>query len=364
MPPEPERLNPPQSQPALPAASARRPRGLTARFNRAVRGLIVAGLSVGGALAGTANGPAADHARDRLIFNDGDQVLGHLVKRGNGTIVFASDRFGELRVPSSEARVVVATPIPSPAPSAAAPTEKPAAKSGPASQVVNGRPVASWHGRLAFAVENLNDSAERDSTTVDARLQRTWSQDEVALTGRYVYSRTAGIATTDVAKTEGAWRHNFAPRYFSQYRLLGEWNRAAVYKALPSDYVLVQNEIGAGVNLLRDPDRKLRLGLSENLLDVWAMEPEAGGHSSRLVDGAFVEAEWKLPWRMNLIERAVWYYRAIEQINGLGWENHFELSMKLTEVLSAVLQHETRDNSPDPRVQDFQRLKLLLGLDF
>ena len=346
-------------------------RGRIVGPERFLRGLLVAALCTGMSLASAADAPADGQTRDLLIFNDGDQVQGRFVQTVNGTIMFESDRFGELRVPSSAARVVTAkspspalgTPsarVPAPAGSGQDPLKAPAS----GSMAVLGGLLGPWHGHLAFSIDEVADTTDLHSSTIEGRLQRKWPQDEVVVTSRYVYSRTAGIATTDVVKTEGTWRHDFAPRFFSRYRLLGEWNRAAVYRNLPSDYVLMHNEVGAGVNVVRTPDRNLRLGLSENLLDVWATEPRAGGHSSRLVDGAFVEADWKLPWRMKLNERAVWYYRTVDQMKNIGWENHFDLNKKITEVLSAVLQHEVRNNSPDPRVQDFRQLRLLLGLDF
>jgi hypothetical protein len=148
---------------------------------------------------------------------------------------------------------------------------------------------------------------------------------------------------------------------FTQYRPMLEWNRASFRLGQPSDYVLGQQEVGAGINLLSTADRKLRTGVSENLFDVWQVVPNAS-HSSRLVESAFLESEWKLPWRIVVTQRGVWYHASLAQPD--GWESRVELNKKLTETLSSAIRQESRHNSPDQRVQDYSRLKLLLALDF
>ena len=87
-------------------------------------------------------------------------------------------------------------------------------------------------------------------------------------------------------------------------------------------------------------------------------------HVSWMIESAFLEMEWKLPWRLCLSERGVWYGRAPGDNQRSGWENCVELSKKLTEILSASMRHEIRRNDPNVRVQDYARLKLLLGVDF
>jgi hypothetical protein len=318
--------------------------------------------------------PATVSGRDVLIYRDGDKVKGHFVERIGDTIVFESDRFGELRVLVSEAEVVMVKTVP-PAATAKKKEQAVVQEEGEASPIWTRfapwaltasvrRLFGPWHGRFAFSTELVSDTTDRNTVTVESQVQRKKARDEVQLTGRYDFSRTADTTTTDMIKAAGSWRHDFPARCFSQYRPTVEWNRAAVSRGLPSDYVLVQQEIGAGVTALDNPDRKLRIGLSENVFDIWITETGSEAHSSRLVQSTYVEVEWKLPLRLMLTERGVWYYRSPLDGQDTGWENRLELTRKLTETLSAAVRHEVRYNSPDVRVQDYTRLKLLLGLDF
>ena len=115
------------------------------------------------------------------------------------------------------------------------------------------------------------------------------------------------------------------------------------------------------MSLLTTPARKLRVGVSENLFDVWVTSPPAS-HNSRTAQSAFVETELKLPWSLLLTDRGVYYYSFSTRMD--GWENRVELTKKFTETLSAAIRHELRRGSPDGTAQDYTRLKLLLGLDF
>jgi hypothetical protein len=75
-----------------------------------------------------------------------------------------------------------------------------------------------------------------------------------------------------------------------------------------------------------------------------------------------VETELKLPWGLLLTDRGVYYYSFSTRAD--GWENRIELTKKFTETLSTAIRHELRRGSPDGKAQDYDRLKLLLGLDF
>jgi hypothetical protein len=157
-------------------------------------------------------------------------------------------------------------------------------------------------------------------------------------------------------KGDALWRHDLTRNSFVQYRPTLEWNRANFRTGVPADYVLFQQEIGYGINLLTQPARKLRVGVSENLFDIWNTSPP-DSHNSRTSESAFVEAEVRLPWALLLTERGVYY-----SFN--GWENRIELTKKFTATLSTAIRHEARQGSPDGTAQDYTRLKLLLGLDF
>ena len=352
------------------------------RILRAVAGVAAGVCGVAG--SGAAAEAAAGGASDALVYKDGDRVQGRLVGREGGVMVFKSERFGELRVPEGAATVVVAekpavaAQPDAPAPAAVAVAD---AKKKPAVEheheeeergslwerfsprVLTARVrkfFGPWHGRLALSTEVVSDTTDRNNSAVDATLRRKWERDEVQFNGRFDYSETNRVATTDVVKAAGLWRHDFNKKQFAQYRPTLEWNRASRRAGVPNDYVLLQQEIGVGYNILGAPGKKLRTGVSENLFDLWSTAPKSE-HTSRGAQSAFEEVEWALPWRISLTQRGVWYpVRGRED----GWENRVELNKKLTETLSTSLRHEIRRNNPDGSAQDYTRLKLLFGLDF
>lgn len=339
------------------------------------------------------------NARDTLVYKDGDRVQGVLVQQANQVIVFKSDRFGELRVPAADAVVikaekattaVAATPAP---PAAAAPKPaggpseaKPAAVAAAAKKQAEAAEEKAeeervtiwdrfspavltakvrnyfgpWHGRLSFSTEVVSDVANRSTSSYEMHLQRKWKADEVQFTGRYDYSETNNVVTTDIVKASGQWRHEFNKSFFGHYRPTSEWNRASKLRGVPNDYVLLQQELGAGYHVLTKPTRKVRVGASQNLFDTWTTAP-VGDHASRGVISVFDETEFTLPWRIIISQRGVWY-PVRDQAD--GWENRVELNKKLTETLSTSLRHEIRRSNPDGSAQDYTRLKLLFGLDF
>ncbi|HVZ66375.1 MAG TPA: hypothetical protein VG936_17565 [Lacunisphaera sp.] len=334
-------------------------------------------------LAGIAGVRAADKpaepAADTLVFKDGDRVHGHLVAQDENLIVFKSDRFGELHVSTRDVVVIkgaapeapVATAALTPAAKPVSPTERAEEEQVTLWEHLSAAKLAadlreffgSWHGRLAFSTEAVADTADRNNQSLEAHLKRKWSADEVQLNGRYDFNQTNSLTTTDLLKGDGLWRHDFSKKVFAQYRPSVEWNRANLGpdKTTPADYVLLQQEIGGGITLLSAPAHKVRVGMSENLFDVWNTSPPSL-HHGRAVESGFVETEVKLPWSLQLTERGVYYYSIANRTD--GWENRVELTKKFTETLSTAIRHETRQNSPDGRAQDYTRLKLLLGVEF
>jgi hypothetical protein len=326
-------------------------------------------------------------SRDVLVYRDGDRVQGRLVEQADNILVFQSDRFGLLRVPQ-EAAVVIKGEKTSVSATAGAPPLVPVTTDQPgkreeqkaaqreADRAAHGdwfypAVLASrlreffgpWHGRIAFSTDVVTDTSDRTTLALEGRLTRKWADNEIQLNGRYDYSETNALTTTDLLKADALWRHNFSKRSnsFVQYRPTLEWNRASRKAGVPADYVLLQQEIGFGMNLLSRPDRKLRVGVSENLFDAWTTSPPTS-HNSRTVESAFIETEWRLPWGLLLSDRGVYYYSFASQND--GWENRIELTKKFTETLSAAIRHETRQGSPDGTALDYTRLRLLLGLDF
>lgn len=339
-------------------------------------------------------GRAAQSTRDTLVYKDGDRVQGTLVSTTADEIVFKADRFGELRVraadavvikaekpaPRSEGKMVpvVAQGIQPPAPPTVPPVTRAERKAAeekdeedrvtiwdrfsPAVLTAKVRNYfGPWHGRLSFSTEVVSDVAERYNSSYEAHFTRKWKADEVQLNTRYDYNETNDVATTDTLKLSGQWRHEFTKQMFAHYRPTSEWNRASRFRGQPNDYVLLQQELGAGYHVLTKPSRKLRVGVSQNLFDTWNTAPNAPEHTSKGVVSTFEEAEFTLPWRITLSQRAVWYPVRDQKD---GWENRFEANKKLTETLSMSLRHEIRRHNPDGTSQDYDRLKLLFGFDF
>ena len=318
-----------------------------------------------------------------LIYADGDRVRGKLLERSGELWVFQSEKFGLLKVPVAAARVepaadgVAMALRLAPKEAVAMPAPKPTSTHEDSDDLepegwARFTPLAltqtmrgffgPWKGRFSISLEDVSDSSSRNTTLVELHMKRTWKRDEVDGTLRYDFSQTADVATKDLIKLTGSWRRDYAYKLFSIYRPTSEYNRA--FKA-PDDvavnYLLLQQEIGAGVNVFTTPQRKLRVGLSENLFDVWVVAPDSR-HVAQTSESIFAELEWSLPWRLRLMERGVWYppFRSGSE----GWENRLELNKKLTETLSVAIRHETRTNNPDVRIQDYTLLRLLVGLDF
>lgn len=347
---------------------------------------------------------------DTLVYKDGDRLHGKWVGTKDGIIVFNSKKFGELRVPAAEAVIIkgedlpkpaavaakpapaVAKPASAPPPAAVAtakPPEAPAVKSGavaataaPKTTVVERDAERAtvwdrfspaqltarvrnyfgpWHGRLSFSTDGVTDTADRDNQALEGTLKRKWKSDEVQLNARYDYNQTNKVVTGDVVRGSGLLRHDFNPKTFAQYRTSGEWNHASRRRGVPNDYILLQQEIGVGYTLLTLPTRKVRLGVSENLFDVWNTKPTPD-HFSRVRESIFEEVELTLPWRISVLQRAVWY-PVLKSRD--GWESRFEVNKKLTETLSTSVRHEIRRyNATDGSAQDYARLKLMFGFDF
>lgn len=305
---------------------------------------------------------------DVLVYKDGDRLRGHLKERSDSELVFLSEKFGLLHVKVADAKVILANGEEDTIAEARARTEE---AEGPFSvwSLFSLRALTSevrnffgpWHGRFAVSSQVVSDTTERTNYTGEAHLQRKWKQDAVQLNARYDYSDTNHVVTTDVFKADASWRHDFPGRFFAIYGPSLEWNRQFSVDNLPADYVLLQQEIGAGLNVFTSPQKNLRVGVAENIFDLWqTVDPRS--HNSKTAESVFLEADWKLPWQMTLSERGVWYYSF--NTGRDGWENKIELDKKLTETFTVGIRHEVRYNNPGVRVQDYKLLKLLMGIDF
>jgi hypothetical protein len=305
---------------------------------------------------------------DVLIFADGDRVQGTFVRRENGKIIFQSPRFGDLSVPENEAKVEV-TSRPAPPIVGSLPAEAlPETEETPMTRLTRLRRLEQgfvrwwepWNGRLAASTEIVSDSIDRNIFVAEGRVRRGWARDEVKLEMRYEYREDGTRTSVDLLRGIGSWRHDIGKRYFTQYRATVERDKVNARKLQAFPYTLLQQQLGVGVHLLRKPRVKLRGGVAENFFNVWAINSDE--RSSQEVPSVFFEAELALPWRISVTERALWYHAS--QSEDQGWENEFEFSKKLTDALSLGVRHEFRDNNPDVRIQDYERLRFLIGYDF
>jgi len=315
---------------------------------------------------------------DELVYRDGDRLRGHLLSDQETEWVFHSKRFGELRVSKTDASVVRSSITEEPRPPIELnPETADDLQISEDKERRNRLPwdylnptfltnylrhiFGPWNGRFSFSTELISDSTDRSTITMAAKLRRKWEHDDVEMTLRYDYTETDEVTTRDLARMSASWRHDFGSRLFALYIPALEWNRNYKSAGIIADYLLLQQEIGAGVSLLDREDRQLRLGVSENRFDVWITEPSRS-HEGTNAESVFVEVEWVLPWRITLTERGVYYFGLSSMDD--GWENKFQVDKQLTETLSIGLLHDLRENSPDVRVSDYRLLKLLIGLDF
>ena len=304
---------------------------------------------------------------DVLVFNDGDQVRGRLVERSSDLWLFRSERFGLLRVPIADAPDTRSDPESGAAEARArAEAAEPVAPRGsifsPGAMARDLKGFfGQWHGRFNFSTQLMQSTTDTSNTMLEAKLERKLKHDDVKLAARYDFIDTDHVTTTDTIKGDAAWRHDFLNRWFSIYSPSVEWNRAYVINDVPSDYFLLQQQFGAGYTVTASPRSNLRVGLAENVFDVWeTTAPES--HFSKTAESVFLEADWKLPWRMTLTERGAYYYSLNSHID--GWENKLELDKKLTETFAVGIRHETRQNDPGVRVQDYTLTKFYMGIDF
>lgn len=305
---------------------------------------------------------AAPPIPDVLVYNDGDRVHGRLIAREGDVLVFHSVRFGELRVPIAEASIVTAGASVTPLPGGAAATTPPPATADSPYRLTRALRdfFGPWSGRFLGSAQVVSDASERTNFMVETSLTRTWPKDEVNLMNRYDYSETDDVDTTTIFRGNGAWRHTLPKRFFTLYRPSYEWTRLSTLDEIRTDYVLLQQEVGFGVKVVDRDEWKLRVGLAENFFNTWDLVTETR-HAVR-VESVFLEADLKLPWRIVVTERAVYYYSF--DTGGDGWEHQFEVTKKLTDTLSLGLRHEVRYNDPDVRTTDYSLLRLLLGFDF
>jgi len=317
-------------------------------------------------------------AADVLVYHDGDRVQGRLVRREGQMIVFQSAKFGEIRVNAAEAEVqrdgatmaptaTGSAPTPAPTAAPAVAVNPPAAM--PTDPVKAPRWWHPWTGRLSVALQWLEDAASNEDLGVDFRLEREWVRDELRFELRYSRKVSSDVLTEDIMRGTAYWRHDLPRRFFTLYNPVVEWDKAfkGFAPTIPIvEYGLTQQQFGVGYKLLETERAALRVGVAENWIGVRLFHPVQGNFTAWF-ESVFVEAELDLPRGWKLRERGQLYlYRRDpdSRESDRGWDNSIELTKQLTEQFSLTLRHEYRLNRPSLQGADYEKLRLLLGLDF
>lgn len=315
-----------------------------------------------------------------LVFPDGDRVRGTLIGRDGEFLVFQSQRFGEIVVPSDGVRIedapvepVAAAPRPEPDSSSrevSPPLQeavelrdraRPHWASPAALAIALGDFLGAWNGRFSVSASSVTKTREQRDLGLGLKVQRDWEKMKAEFDFRYDLRKTEGVTNTDLIKSNGLLRREMSDRYFAQYRPSAEWNRNYQIGDVPADYVLLQQELGVGVDLLAHDQRAVRLGIAENVFSVWTLPDDTTRHRDN--QSLFSEVEFELPWRISVVDRYIWFtslFGGSEQ----GWENWLEVNKKFSDALSLGLRQEARRNNPDTRVEDFSLWRVLIGLDF
>ena len=164
-------------------------------------------------------------------------------------------------------------------------------------------------------------------------------------------------ATLDPAQAEAAQALALKLARALRERKLA-FSRAGLVQGLLQEFALSSQEGVAlmclAEALLRVPDAATRDALIRDKIAQGQWHAHLGRSPSLFVNAA--------TWGLLLTDRGVYYYSRSSRRD--GWENRVELTKKFTETLSTAIRHELRRGSPDGRAQDYDRLKLLLGLDF
>jgi len=342
--------------------------------------LLPAGLSAGEDAPPPS--PQSEGPTQVLVFSDGDRVRGNLIGRDGEFLVFQSQRFGELVVPSEGVRIENIPPTPKPVaatPPEPKPEEETEPETPPAETVEmrdRARPywaspaalatalgdfLGAWKGRFSVSASVITKTREQRDLALGLKVQREWEEMKAEFDFRYDLRKTEGVINTDLIKSNGLLRREISDRYFVQYRPTAEWNRNYRIAGIPAEYVLLQQELGIGIDLLTHEQRAVRLGIAENMFSVWTLSDNTNRHRDN--QSLFTEIEFDLPWRISVVDRYTWFtslFGGGEQ----GWENRLEVNKKFNDALSLGLRQEARRNNPDTRVEDYSLWRILIGLDF
>lgn len=308
--------------------------------------------------------PAMGRAAQFLVFGNGDRLEGRVVKNEAGIMTFASVRFGEIKAPADEVKIedvsdtpLIVPPV-VPAPDAPRPGVTVSAVEPDWGFTRWWRP---WTGRASVSFESLDDANRTHDFQTELRMTRIWTDDEVRAEFRYRWRESNDAVTDDLFRATGYWRHNLPARFFAVYLPTTEWNRNYKLEGIPVRYVLTQQGLGAGYRILDQPQAALRVGIAESWFGLWIYEP-IDFHVDLWATSIFLEAEFKLPWKLTLRERGqVYHFKGSDEPS---WENDLELSKQLTESMVLGLRHEYFKNRPTLRESDYSKLRVFIGYDF
>jgi hypothetical protein len=292
---------------------------------------------------------------DTLRFADGRELDGAWQREEAGVVVFVSNRHGELRLPAEMVTVrrdlaPIAGPAGTPSlPNASGSATVPKSDSAPA-----------WRGRLAFSTETSSAPDSRTALSAELRLEHKTDRQELRLEPRYELRREDDITRDDKLRINGYARRTLGDRWFALYRPAFELNRASFVQGVAADYWYLAHELGGGREFGPDDDRVVRLGATANLYQIafYNLDADLAIHGGAL----FGEAEWLLPFSIRL--RNLLQFVHYPRFDQSGVTNELELTKKLTDSLSLSLRHEYRHVTPDPRIESYRRLRLLIGYDF
>ncbi|MCC6415496.1 MAG: hypothetical protein IT582_06280 [Opitutaceae bacterium] len=297
-----------------------------------------------------------------LVYHDGDRVQGKLLRREGGVMVFLSPRFGEIRVGAAEAEVRGEEAMPneslpeaSPAPGAPVLAEELASAS---------RWWHPWKGRVGLSLQWLRDDSSDEDLAVEFRLEREWARDELRYELHYSRKLSNDVLNEDIWRGSAYWRHVLENRFFTLYNPLLEWDRSfnGLGPQIPeAEYGFTQQQLGLGYEIVTTEWATLRAGVAENWVWLRIMDPVQIDYT-QWFESVFFEAELDLPKGWKLRERGQLYLYRGDMPR--GWDNTLELTKRLGDLLSVTVRHEYRINRPSLQVSDYNKLRLLLGLDF
>lgn len=308
--------------------------------------------------------------RGVLAYPDGNRITGRLVSDG----VFASDRFGEVRFTSGDARFEPDNRMPA--------DDTPGGLRERVEAEVDGtttpRPPAAradapsspWKFAISgFADRTLDDGRRRHEYYLGLSVERPSDSDPMVFDARYEYRRTGGRLDKRRATGTFDWRHRFAgSRWFTLYRPYFEYDGrtlnaddAANFGRARLDYVFTQQQAGVGYNLVDTPRLKSNAILSWNHFHVWVFH---AGNLGRGVPSLKVENTLPLGRGLELKQTGQLYWLYEAAVDQVLWENHLDLTQRFGAHLFVTLRHEYRKDHPLRDATPLDRLRLLFGVNF